>query len=85
MDKTGSEAYGVELTPEILEKAGFFYDGYVYNKKNLFSCPTFSPRGEEWVIYIGEFGAGIETPVKYLHELQNLIHSLTGQELQINL
>lgn len=86
----------VVLTPEILEKAGFvkevrrdyggdpfvvyFFDGVDIHEGN-------SPDEFNYATYVkgatSSFKAGIG--VKWVHHLQNLIHSLTGTELNINL
>ena len=71
----------IPLSPEILEKAGFRYDGYVWDtdkvvfgdyKDGVHYCNGFS---------IGNKGIKIE----FVHQLQNLYFALTGQELTINL
>jgi hypothetical protein len=77
------EAEPIPLTPEILEGCGFerisnfFYDKWVDNLKLRVSLTkdlmTFSYDDTDLPSY------------KYLHQLQNIYHSLTGQELQINL
>lgn len=71
----------IELTPEILEKAGFRYDGYVWDtekvmlgdyKDGIHFCNGFSIINK-----------GIK--LEYVHQLQNLYFALTHQELNINL
>lgn len=78
----------VELTEEILLKCGFIEELYnyfldigqritlVYFDRN--EC-QFSILQDSKEIAL-KFGA-----VKYLHQLQNLIHSLTNEELTVNL
>jgi hypothetical protein len=73
----------VLLTPKVLEQCGF---------RNFVR--------EEWILTIGrrhidfEFTAeGLRVrssfpahvPVRYLHQLQNLMHVITGQELEVDL
>lgn len=80
------QGYGVpiHLTPEILEKAGFKREaalqlyhcceveiGYLENGGNSYDF-FFSFRDQTQFI-------------KYVHQLQNLYHALTGEELIINL
>lgn len=82
----------IPLTPEILEKCGFVKDehiqqefsyilkgasriSFVYYKANP-SC--FSIEQDEKMI---DFASG---RCKYLHQLQNLYFSLTGEELTYN-
>lgn len=71
----------IPLTTEILEKVGFVNDELIINgndnsvisrnKDNTFSL---------WVE--GYYGFG---KCKYLHQIQNLVYSLTGRELNITL
>ena len=77
--------WGIPLTPELLERCGFEkcpsdFGGWVYpiapdEKIRLVNDGTI---GWNWPLYGN-------TPVKcqYLHELQNLIHALTGKPLEI--
>lgn len=84
----------VELTPEILEAAGFGYNG---NDK----CFGYVNETEEILIELGDYYEDDGRAVfyynlpdtdnstciaycKYLHQLQNLYFALTGQELQID-
>jgi hypothetical protein len=77
----------IPLTPEILEKCGF--EDYEYNGHHGYQC-----RWSKDSIY------GFLNPsnmfclldydrrhlnIQYLHQLQNLFHALTGEELTINL
>jgi hypothetical protein len=77
----------IPLTPELLEKCGFEeeYKSEFTIKHTNTKMPQF---GYDWnktfgwrVRYYGEHF----NHVKYLHQLQNLFYSLTGQELQIEL
>ena len=91
----------IQLTPEILEKAGFkkekysyftdwvhWLDGYGFSLKYTVHNNTKKPN--EFVIY-GNGGyddAGERDILKtcqYVHQLQNLYFTLTGEELQIDL
>jgi hypothetical protein len=70
----------IDLTPEILEKAGFAVpDGYqdtvLYNNGLMID------------FHLGEYKVRehSKAPCKYLHQLQNLYYALTGQELIIEL
>jgi hypothetical protein len=72
----------IPLTPEILVKAGFRQS--ISNEK-------------VWVLKIGEnnlmlkndvawfYWAGLSYPFKYLHQLQNLVYAIYGEELAIQL
>jgi hypothetical protein len=69
----------IELTPEILEKAGF--EPYKYYSDTM-------SYKRDWFIWTkGWFQKGIKIlneDVKYLHQLQNLYFALTGEELTID-
>lgn len=71
---------GIILTPKILEKCGFV--------KGFDEC--WSPKSGFLIKEITDgyslLGySGKSKEVKYLHQLQNLFHSLTGEELEIKL
>jgi hypothetical protein len=81
--------HGIELTPEILEKAGFvkFVDEDLCE---FYSIDDFSLEYMEFAI---EEGNGFyfdrhfsdELKVNHLHQLQNLYYVLIGEELEIEL
>ena len=86
----GQSIKPIELTEEILLKCGF--------KKtpanNSYYLPITKLKAEvHFEIFRGELvcvlycstGSFIPNNIKYVHELQNLIHSLTGEELILNL
>ena len=83
--KRGIESVGIPLTPEILDKAGF--DGS--NRCFSFGAHDYLFRFEGERFYYGywsEDGFVSESPeIKYVHQLQNLIFALCGEELEINL
>ena len=79
----------IPLTPEILEKAGFeeSQDGYYYNEE-----ATFRIHDNLMLIDMAFFDSGNDRlyfqnigDVEYLHQLQNLVYALTGEELTIEL
>lgn len=78
----GDEDYfePVELTPEILEAAGF---------TNGIKIIETSFLETEFYVDLMDGDAGFNKhglwfPCKYLHQLQNLFYILSGQELQID-
>ena len=75
------------LTPEILGKCGFKYNGYGYEPKDPSNgFEGINDRGDgEYILSIndGEYTTG--TGFKYFHQLQNLYFALTGIELNVNL
>jgi hypothetical protein len=83
----------IELTPEILEAAGFIGHYSIYQKDIGVTSSSICARQdgnlmEVWIEkYIGEDERIVEinTPVKYLHQLQNLFFALCGEELEIQL
>lgn len=76
----------IPLTEEILLKCGF---GYAVSK----SCMRLNIKDDLYIWFDKETNStsidtstsGIYINFKYLHQLQNLFHSLTGKELEINL
>lgn len=82
----------IPLTPEILEKCGFYVDIH-YGVFNIsiyiegFNPFTFRLRkgisglmdGEYWVFISGGL---IPEKIKYLHDLQNLYYAVTKKELE---
>jgi hypothetical protein len=87
----GARNYGdfdpIPLTPEILKKAGFEkdeqHDCYV-----IFSevdNPVCIEYFDSKLHFIGRDSAYTLENTIYLHQLQNLVFDLTGEELQIEL
>jgi len=78
----------IALTPEILEKCGFKIrptGGYCKKISNNFEFYILT-LGNMDEFYLLQFdSAGIMCPCKYLHQLQNLYLTLTGEELNPNL
>lgn len=75
---------GVELTDEILEKCGFTtgpYDLYIWRKEETF-CIAFNDHNEAQIA-INEKEFTVGRKIKLLHDLQNLYHAFTGEELSI--
>lgn len=81
-----SEVEPIPLTPEWLEKFGFTKDmgggGGLLEFENGFIC--FYDMEAPLVAYTNERIKGAPMPhLKYVHQLQNLYFSLTGEELTI--
>lgn len=89
----------IPLTPEILEKAGLVAkncedssEHYHFNLPNsevsFFVCCSKDgiKYGNDGYMLVLVNGIAISRiPCEYVHQLQNLIHALTGEELDINL
>ncbi len=77
------DLFPIPLTPEVLEKSGF--DGMsnsdFWEMNDILIGHYY---GEENGLYY-EIRKGKSIQIKYVHQLQNLIHSLTGEELEIKL
>jgi hypothetical protein len=71
------------LTEEWLLKFGFTWNGLISKGQYL---TIFTPCGKA-LVYNDNFfiftGVTIETPIQYVHQLQNLYFALTGKELKI--
>ena len=66
------------LTPSLLEKCGFAYQGDItgkYKRDNL--TISVSPDMEAFAL------SGVK--IHFLHQLQNLFYALTGNELEVTL
>lgn len=79
---------GIPLSPAILEKAGFEKDGVYYvNKQINEPYLRVDDESNDVVILKGnrlDYQIGI-CRAKYVHQLQNIVSLITGQELQITL
>lgn len=84
---------GIELTPDVLEKFGFgLVNGYyVISHYDVDFCFRFADFRDDYGFYIeytdSPFHSDenkkyfVSAGTKYLHQLQNLIFALTGEEL----
>ena len=82
----------VELTPDILEAAGFKYNQLTENYEVFYDCVGMlgiNKYDGSFVIANDNedmgFTGDLKSSCKYLHQLQNLIYCLTGEELQIDI
>lgn len=74
----------IPLTPEILEKCGFDWSIYyqAFHKEYFeFDITECYPKG--YALTTFKRGLIIAPNIQYLHQLQNLYYSLTGEELEI--
>lgn len=74
------ELYPIPITPELLEKCGFEKQ-IVLGKDGLFWYQfgelSYSEAHKRW------WFRGVFRDIEFLHQLQNIIFSLTGEELPI--
>lgn len=84
-ERTIDEFRPIPLTEEILLKCGFEYDNY--EKCYKYGYWGFYKDGDDFIPTDYYFSSAFSDnfKLKYLHQLQNLIHSLTGEELNIQL
>jgi hypothetical protein len=79
-----SKAEGIELLIETVEDAGFRHeihdDSSYYIKGKIWIAHNYD---NEW--FLSGIYQDICKPFKYVHQLQNLIHALTGEEINIQL
>lgn len=80
---------GIPLTPEILEKCGFVFksgdsdnDWYFKNIKHIVLSADESTGFNTVFVSCGAYAI---TEITYLHQLQNLFFSLTGEELNVKI
>lgn len=83
----------IPITEELLLKAGFIETGYGWFDFNYFSDCNEAAETFTITINIKSFRCGVYNPdgestpamtkkvIQYIHQLQNLIYSLTGSEL----
>ena len=73
----------IKLSPEILEKCGFENQRYeeweAFAYKDTAICASWD--GVEWVFKYGYDSDLSIASCEFLHQLQNLIYALTGEEL----
>lgn len=73
----------IPLTPEILEKCGYRISfGLYHNGSHRIKS---SGRGRFIFMPYGTSDINLHIPIDYLHEFQNLIHAITGTELNVQL
>lgn len=71
----------IHLTPEILEKCGFKKDYNGFSLVDKMSLSFAVSKDDEYLACWLDRALGII--IKYLHQLQNIYFSLTGEELEI--
>jgi hypothetical protein len=69
----------IPITPEWLERCGFVNEGKNVFVKDRFKIGAPDHGGVNWVFYDDRH---LSTPgLEHVHQLQNLYHALTGEEL----
>lgn len=79
--------YPIPLTPEILEKAGWYWNAECnsYEHADIRMNMQFREVNQSWTMYNHVLKAVIAKRIYHVHQLQNLYFALTGEELEINL
>lgn len=80
----GDNVDPIPLTPEILEKCGFEYEGISTLTKDGFPV-YFKKKGAALQAFVHYLDKPIKVPCEYVHQLQNLVYILTGEELNVEL
>lgn len=70
---------GVPITEEWLKRFGFSEDVPGVFVKGFLDLEQLLKDSPEWGVYVHEKGVG--RLIKYIHQLQNIFHALTGKEL----
>ncbi len=80
----------IPLTAGVLRKCGFteqsgpyFFSSYIEFDNYIFAVDPIKGYTGEWSVHNDKYEAGCNAIaiVKYLHQLQNIIHAISGQEL----
>lgn len=84
-----SEIHPIELTEELLFKCGFVaksvHSNFVLGELELESCYRNIETNERSCFYFGgNIPDFMKIRIEYLHQLQNLIYALTGEELNVS-
>jgi len=81
--KWAQDIYPIPLSPEIMFKAGFTYSDPFWQLKhhNAAGLIEIYDSEEDGQPYIYNWQASI----RYVHQLQNLVHALSNAELEVNL
>ena len=87
MENNKIEYKPIPLKEEWLVKLGFTRHHADYSNNVIYIKNVPDNTEFEWGVYPNELGSGIQIQnrklLKYAHQLQNLYHSLTGEELTI--
>jgi hypothetical protein len=77
------EIEGIPLTEEWLLRAGFSQSGLYWVKDQVYIHDTYSlcTKYNEYALFCYKYNYA-ERLIVYVHQLQNLYHALTGQELE---
>jgi len=74
----------IRITKELLEKNGFIQSDTEWQNHNYYNaCFEMSSDGD--LYFSGSEGVRLSAPIKYVHELQNIVHSFNGVELFFNI
>ena len=91
MQRDSKVIEGIELTPEILVKAGFVFNSEVNTYDKVIEHGLLAIDIDDKSFFIGDsheecgFAGNTKSALKSVHQLQNLFFSLCGEELEIKL
>jgi hypothetical protein len=76
----------IPLTPELLEKIGFSERQHLHDWYRVVQEQTIlTIHAGEWLLCPSNSAPCLSGEVRYLHQIQNLFYTLTGEELNIQL
>lgn len=84
IDKSGLRAEPIELTEQWLKDFGFKprrYDEFIYKLNDITSLILIGTNFQSLLVQAKDDKIYLDK-IKYVHSLQNLYHSLTGNELK---
>lgn len=77
--------YGIEVTPDILTK-NFSYDNRTWSNRQILYDFGFRFKTDGLrMVHIEHLTTSYSAPIKYVHQLQNIIFAITGAELNLSL
>jgi len=75
----GSLINGEPISEIWLERLGFEYDQHTYSRGRVWLAPA----DAGYDVFLNGLSAGIATHIQYVHQLQVLYFSITGEHLKI--
>lgn len=84
-----SKCNPIELTEELLLKYGFVaesvHNNFIKNGIEISSSQKSCNTNERFIFYLdGEIPDSFKIRIEFIHQLQNIVFALTGQELDVS-